>query len=211
MDATAWAVSRLVDETTAAVGCSFAISSARFGPEMTAICDSSMAQHLGDDLAHAHAARLLDALHERDDDRVGVQVRREQLEVVAQRLARHRHVHLLGAREGEVEPARGAHAQREVHAGKVVAVALGLLDLAGDLGPPRPHDDVGAAVGEDLRERRAPAAGAEHGDALARDLAGVGSILQGDRSPSDREPSGPSARRAPARDAPRRAGPRSRP
>ena len=34
------AVASIVDETTAAVGCSFAISSARFGPEITAICDS---------------------------------------------------------------------------------------------------------------------------------------------------------------------------
>ena len=41
-DATACAVSRLVDDTTAAVGCSFAISSARFGPEITAILDSAM-------------------------------------------------------------------------------------------------------------------------------------------------------------------------
>ena len=48
---------------------------------------------------------------------------------------------------------------------QVVAVALDLVDLARELGAPRPEHDVGAAVGEDLGERRAPAAGAEDGDA----------------------------------------------
>jgi hypothetical protein len=40
--ATASAVSRLVEETTAAVGCSFAISSARLGPDATAMRSRSI-------------------------------------------------------------------------------------------------------------------------------------------------------------------------
>ena len=80
--------------------------------------------------------------------------------------------------------------------GQVLAVALGLVDLVRELGPARPHRDVRAAVGEDLAERRAPAARADDGDARAR---GIRSTAQGDPSPSGRDRPGSSARREPAR------------
>ena len=111
-------VSRLVDETTAAVGCSFAISSARFGPEITAICDSA----IGSTSAMTSLMRMpVDFSTPFMSDTigpVGVQVRLGGDEVLAQRLARHGHVDLLGAREREVEPARGAQPDRQVDAGR---------------------------------------------------------------------------------------------
>src|SRR5690606_36005245 len=56
-------------------------------------------------------------------------------------------------------------AVRQVDAGQVVQVAVRLHELARDLGPPRPDRDARPAVGEDLRERRAPGSGTEHGHA----------------------------------------------
>ena len=56
----------------------------------------------------------------------------------------------------------------------------------------RPHGHVRAAVGEDLAERRSPAARADDGDARAR---GILPTAQGDPSPSGRDRPGSSARR----------------
>ncbi len=166
--ATASAVSWLVDEMTAAVGCSRAISSARFGPGGHRDARGIAVQLLLDHLAHPQAGAPLDALHERDDRRVGARDERpHRLEVLADGLARDRQVHLLGAVERLGEVVRRGHLARQVDPGQVLAVALGLLDLVRELGATRPHRHVRAAVGEDLAERRAPAARADDGDARA--------------------------------------------
>ena len=158
---------------------------------MTAIWDSSSRQHLGDDLAHAQAGRLLDALHERHHDRLGVEVRRRRpsgSRAATGSAPRRRPARRRRAR-GRGGSSRAGRAGRFMP-GEVVAVALGLLDLARELGPARPDDDVGAAVGEDLRERRAPAARAEHGDALAGGLPRGCPSHRVDPSPSGRAPAG---------------------
>ena len=118
------------------------------------------------------------------------------LEVLAHRLARDRQVDLLGALERLGEVVRGVHVARQIDAGKVLAVALALLDLARQLRAARPHGHVRTAVGEDLAERRSPAARADHGDARA---GGILPTAQGAPSPSGRDRPGSSARAAPAR------------
>ncbi len=126
-----------------------------------------------DHLAHPQPGAHLDALHERDDDRVGRDDVAHDAQVLAQRLARHRQVDLAGALEHLRQLARRRDAARQVDAGQVVGVAPRLHDLACQLGPARPDRDPRAAVGEDLRERGAPRPRAEHGD-LARFAGQVG-------------------------------------
>ena len=58
------------DEITAAVGCSCAISSARFGPDATATRSGRKLELLVEHLAHPKSRALLDALHQRHDDGV---------------------------------------------------------------------------------------------------------------------------------------------
>src|SRR5690606_30413294 len=86
------------------------------------------------------------------------------LQRVSSRLARHRHVDLVGAFEGADDVVGGMHRARQVNAREVSRVALRLIDLARLLGAARPHGDLCTAVGKNLAERGAPATRSENCD-----------------------------------------------
>src|SRR6478735_3255862 len=143
--ATACAVSRLSDETTAAVGCSRAISSARFGPDATAMRSGST----GRPCAITSLIRR-PVPFSTPFIRLTTIVSGPRNGTIASRLERRV---WLGVAHRVAQPGGRAEVPRKVDALEVVAVALHLVDLAREFRAPRPQHDIGAAVGEDLRER----------------------------------------------------------
>src|SRR5262249_17756146 len=70
--------------------------------------------------------------------------------------------HEIGAVDRRLGVGGGPDGRRQQQVGVVLLVAPGGLDLLGDLGAPGPERDLGAGVGENLRERGTPRAGGEH-------------------------------------------------
>ena len=151
-----------VHATTVAAGCSSAISLARFGPETTATRDGSAPVTWTIDLAHPHQRVQLDALGQADQRGVVADQVRPLLEVGAQRLRRHRQQHRARAGQRFGGVAGGADRLRQLGIAEIAGVAVGVVDLVGELGTAGPQRDVVAGIGQHLGQRRPPRTGPHH-------------------------------------------------
>ncbi len=116
------------------------------------------AGHLDDDLAHPPRRAELDALHQADDRSVRRQERAQPAEDPAQALRWQRQDDDLGVGERLLAISRGPDRLRQLDIRQVLRVGVRVVDLVRDLGPAPPQRDVGAGIGQDLGERRTPAA-----------------------------------------------------
>ena len=148
--------------TTVAAGCSSAISLARLGPVTTATRDGSAPVTCTIDLAHPHQRVQLDALGQAD-----------QRGVVADQVAPlARGWPAASATAPRAAPCRRRPAPRRrrwwrgstsaARRRRGNAVAVGVVDLIGELRAAGPQRDVVARVGQHFGQRRAPRTGPHH-------------------------------------------------
>jgi hypothetical protein len=124
-----------------------------------------LGQRLGDHGVHRLARVQLDALHGRDEQRVGVEQRTRARHHVPHRVTRHRDDHHLavGERLGEVR--RGANRRRELDVPQEARVPALARDRSDERGIARPERHVVAAVRAQDRETASEAPRPEHRDA----------------------------------------------
>ncbi len=121
-------------------------------------------QLLGEDFVHEDQRVVLDALGRADDQHTLAHVRRRLPRDLARGVARHHEDDHLRAVERLGNGNGGADVGRERDAGQVPRVLVGRIDGFAQLFAPRPEDDVVPLLRQELRQRRAPRAGAKHGD-----------------------------------------------
>ncbi len=90
------------------------------------------------------------------------------LKIRAQVLTGDGQVHLAGTTQHVCHIRRGVEISREINAWKVVAIAIGVLNLASYFSTPGPQSNVGACIREDFRERGAPGTCSQHGEVSHR-------------------------------------------